>query len=117
MGVPNVCLSEELGFLYFFRAVGWVSAQYVCLAVSSIPVWSALAGPYILGVPLVIFHTVIVAGVWFSGTSSCSQGPLNRVCFSIVRIRSLLEVISMSSVVGLVARNSLRFCICFLFSS
>ena len=96
---------------------GWVSAQYVCLAVSSIPVWSALAGPYLLGVSLVIFHTVIVAGVWFSGTSSCGQGPLNRFCFSLVRIRSLLEVISMSPVVGQVALNSLRCCVRFLFSS
>ena len=92
-------------WLLLFGAIEWVSAQYVCLAVSSIPVWSALVGPYILGVPLVIFHTVIVAGVRFSGTSSCSQGPLNRFCFSIVRIRSLLEVISMSSVVGQVALN------------
>jgi hypothetical protein len=47
----------------------------------------------------------------FSGGSSFSQDPLNSLSLSTVRIISLLEVISMISVVGQVACRSLRFCI------
>ena len=89
----------------------------MCLAVSSIPVWSVLAGPYGFGAPLVIRHTVITAGDLFSVGSSGSQGPLNNFSFSKVRIMSLLEVISIISVVGQVACNSLKVCVCFLVSS
>ena len=89
----------------------------MCLAVSSIPVWSVLAGPFGFGAPLVILHTVITAGDLFSVGSSGSQGPLNNFSFSMVRIMSLLEVISSISVVGQVACNSLKVCVCFLASS
>jgi hypothetical protein len=76
-----------------------------------------LAGPVGFGIPFVIFHTVIAAGNLFSIGSSGSQGPLNNFCFSMVRIMSLLEVISIISVVGQVACNSLKICVCFLISS
>ena len=118
--VSGLVLSSVGGFAWVFHAVaflrnsisvsvsaGWIdlhmSFQWVCLAVSSIPVWSVLAGPLVFGIPFVICHTVIAAGDLFSSGSSCSQGPLNSFSFSTVRIMSLLEVISIISVVGQVA--------------
>ena len=84
---------------------------------SSIPVWSVLAGPWAFGTFLVILQTVIAAGVLFSGGSSCSHGPLNNFSFSTVRIISLLDVISINSVVGQVACISLKVCVLLFFSS
>ena len=92
-------------------------AQWVFLAVSSIPFWSVWVRPWAFGIPFIIFHTVIIAGGLFSGGSSVSQGPLNSFSFSTVHIMSLLEVISIISVVGQVACRFLRFCILFLISS
>ena len=94
-----------------------MSFQLVCLAVSSIPVWSVLAGPWAFGTFFVVLQTVIAAGVLFSGGSSCSHGPLNNFSFSTVRIISLLDVISINSVVGQVACISLKVCVLLFFSS
>ena len=48
---------------------------------------------------------------------SCSHGPLNNFSFSTVRIISLLDVISINSVVGQVACISLKVCVLLFFSS
>lgn len=124
--VSCVALSIFGGFAWVFHAFallkssasgslsGWgadacISAQRVCRAVSSIPVWSVLEGPWVFGVPFVSIHTVIVAGAMFSGGSFSSHGPLKSFCFSTVRIVSLLEVISIISVVGHMAWSFVRF--------
>jgi len=84
--------------------------------VSSIPDWSALD---VCGFsdPFVRFHTVMVAWDLFWGRSVSSQGPLNRFCFSTVRIMSLAEVISIISVVGQVDCASFSCSVFFLISS
>ena len=118
--VSRLVLSSVGGLAWVFHAIAFLwnsisvslsaggvnvlmSFQQVCLAVSSIPVWSVLAGPFVFGIPFVIFHTVIAAGDLFSSGSSCSQGPLTSFSFSTVRIISLLEVISIISVEGQLA--------------
>ena len=96
--------------------VALILSQQVCRAVSSIPIRSALAGPWGLIFSSTRLHTVIFAGNLFSVGSCCSQGPLNSFDNSTVRIVSFVEVTSMSSLSGQVACASIRFCILF-FSS
>ena len=77
--------------------VALILSQQVCRAVSSIPVRSALAGPWGLNFASTRLHTVIFAGNLFSVGSCCSQGPLNSFDNSTVRIVSFVDVTSMSS--------------------
>ena len=94
-------LRSSVSIFVFGDRVGCcILAKWVFLAVSSIPFWSVWVRPWAFGIPFVIFHNVIIAGDLFSGGSSFSQDPLNSLSLSTVRIISLLEVISMISVVG-----------------
>ena len=88
----------------------------VCRAVSSIPVRSALAGPWGLNFSSTRRHTVTFAGSLFSVGSCSSHGPLNNFDSSTVRIVSFVEVTSISSLSGHSACASIRFCILFLSS-
>ncbi len=74
--------------------VALILSQQVCRAVSSIPVRSALAGPWGLNFPSTRLHTVIFAGNLFSVGSCFSQGPLNTFDYSTARIVSFVEVTS-----------------------
>lgn len=96
--------------------VALIFSQQVCRAVSSIPVRSALVGPWGFNFSSTRLHTEIFAGSLFSVGSCCSQGPLNNFESSTVRIVSFVEVTSMSSLSGQAACASIRFCIFFLSS-